>query len=356
MEKIITYEDIPRSIGQSIYYRMETNPTLYVSLIKHGYRIVNRINEADDETIYVTGQRQVRDCFSAEEYLAKFDKKFLSALGERQIEKPRTKKFTYEDLVNGNYKLPFVFKNNKAHGGCEKFLIATELDYEQLIKACNHMLIIQRERRFVNEILRSCNRSAMPRGYEEFVEGNYSIQEFVETPTKYCTSVRLLTSSSDDLLCGVLKYNLPGEEKGKMSLLGYLLREVYPLGTKSIQSNTLRGGRNIIIDSNDCSREEREILGMHKLTSDQFHNVVEASRQVHSRFKTELGILCGFDYIYDRNKEKWYLLEYHGKPMVGDYAVACGLPYNHKPDIISADGLVRATALSLTLRKQRHTK
>ena len=180
-------------------------------------------------------------------------------------------------------------------------------------------------------------------------EGSRSMSELLKTNTS-------LTEL--DLSCNWLNvsYSLPRKEKDNISLLGYLLREAYPLSTKSIQSNTLRGGRNIVIDNEDCSNEEKEILGKHKLTSEQFHNVVEASKMAHSRFKTELGILCGFDYIYDQEKDKWYLLEYHGKPMVGDYAVACGLPYEHGPDRISADGIVRATALSLTLRKQKHSK
>ena len=67
---------------------------------------------------------------------------YLSELRERRIEKPRTRKFSYQDLINGEYKLPFVFKNEKAHGGCEKFLIATEHDYEQLIKACNYKSLV----------------------------------------------------------------------------------------------------------------------------------------------------------------------------------------------------------------------
>ncbi len=337
MEKIISYSDLPDGDGQKIHLRMETDPTLYLELFKKGYRIINTINEADESTIYVTGKRQVRGCFNTEEYLAKFDEKFLSALKERNVTIPITRKFSYKDLINGDYKLPFVFKNEKAHGGTEKFLISTAQDYKQLIRAINDMILFKR------------------RESKLFTEEDYSIQEFIETPTKYCTSVRLLTSSSNDLLCVVLKYNLPtkAEGKGNTSLLEILLREVYPLSTKSIQSNTLRGGNNIIIDEEGCSRDEREILDRHNLTSEQFQNVVDASKLAHSSFKSELGILCGFDYIYDQHKDKWYLLEYHSKPMVGDYAVACGLPYIDKNDRISADGKVRATALALTLKKQR---
>ena len=64
-----------------------------------------------------------------------------------------------------------------------------------------------------------------------------------------------------------------------------------------------------------------------------------------------MGIICGFDYIYDQEKENWFLLEYHSRPMVGDYSKRQGINYDTKEDRITAEGRVRATALSLTLKK-----
>ena len=37
-------------------------------------------------------------------------------------------------LIEHKYKLPFVFKNENANGGKEKFLISTEEDYESRVR------------------------------------------------------------------------------------------------------------------------------------------------------------------------------------------------------------------------------
>ena len=44
MEKIITYDELPKSNGQSIYLRMETDPRLYVTLLSKGYKVINNIS------------------------------------------------------------------------------------------------------------------------------------------------------------------------------------------------------------------------------------------------------------------------------------------------------------------------
>ena len=45
MERIISYDELPKSTGQSIYLRMETDPKLYLTLLRNGYKIVNNIIE-----------------------------------------------------------------------------------------------------------------------------------------------------------------------------------------------------------------------------------------------------------------------------------------------------------------------
>ena len=134
---------------------------------------------------------------------------------------------------------------------------------------------------------------------------------------------------------------------------GYLLSEIYPLSTKSIVSNTLSGGSNILIGSNNYTSLEKEILNKHNTESEQFNELLTASKDVHKEFKSVLGIICGFDYIYDENKKKWFLLEYHSIPMVGDYSKRQNIKYETSEDRITAEGRVRATALSLVLKKTR---
>ena len=343
MERIIHYEELPRSKGQSIYLRMETDPKLYVTLMTKGYKIVNHINQADNKTIFVTGKRQAYEASTREDYISKIEQKIQDSLQLKGITKPKTVPFSFEDLMAHKYQVPFVFKNENQNGGREKFLIATEKDYENLMNTCNFLL---------KEDLVALNNNDIRYfiDYKKYLESGFTIQEYVDTPTEYNTTIRLLTSSAKQLLYGSLKYNKQEPLKDETTLIGYLLHHKYPLSTKSIVSNTLSGGENILLGEKEYSKEEQEILEKHNISSDNFQNLIQTTEEIHDEFQKELGIICGFDYIYDKEKDKWFLLEEHSRPMVGDYSKRQGLAYTTHEDRLIADGRVRATSLSLHLK------
>ena len=85
----------------------------------------------------------------------------------------------------------------------------------------------------------------------------------------------------------------------------------------------------------------------------KFESLVETTKAAHREFNSELGIICGFDYIYDYEKNQWYLLEYHSRPMLGDYSKRQGIAYGTKEERLEAEGRIRATALTKTLKKTR---
>ena len=347
MERIIDYEEIPSSKGESIYIRLETDPKLYLTLLNKGYRLVSNIMGADSKTIYVTGKRQAYGFNNTLEYKKEVAKDIEKVLSGHNITKPKTYNFNYNSLINYKYRLPFVLKNENRNGGKEKFLIRTEKDYENVIKACTFLI-----NRNVMEILSQNNTDSRYNiDYEDYLKANFTIQEYIETPSIYNTTVRLLTTPSNDLLYGSLKYKERDDYQDHTSLLGYLLKEVYPISTKSIVSNTISGGNNILLGENYYKEFEHNLLSYHNIDGENFYNLVESTKAVHSSFKSELGIICGFDYIYDINKEKWFLLEYHERPMLGDYSKRQGLSYNTKEDRMMAEGRIRATALTLTLKK-----
>ena len=345
MERIISYDELPRSSGQSIYLRMETDPKLYVTLLSKGYRVINNITQANESTIYVTGRRQDTKCSSNDEYRNTVDTNIQTTLKEKGIVKPNTTNFSYSDLINYKYQIPFVLKNENQNGGREKFLINTEEDYESLISAC--IFLITRKIPNNSSDLRECIN------YDKYLNLNFTVQEYIPTPTNYNTTVRVLTSSSNDLLYAALKYKQPDKQKDDTTLLGYLLSEVFPLSTKSIVSNTLSGGKNILLGESNYLDFEERLLKEHNINSSQFSNLLKATKDVHEEYKSELGIICGFDYIYDAEREKWFLLEYHSRPMVGDYSKRQGINYRSNEDRLTAEGRVRATALGLTLKKTR---
>ena len=346
MKRIISYDEIPKSIGQSVYLRMESDPKLYMNLMYKGYTIVNDIRDTESSTIYLTGRRQDYVCKTTLEYKNMVDKKIQGLLSENDIVKPKTEKFSYQDLVDYKYKIPFVLKNENQNGGREKFLIANEEDYEKLIDACTFLI----KGKLVSERNTDLKYKI---DYDKYLDTNFSVQDYIETPSKFNTTVRLLTSSSNDLLYAALKYNTKEEYIDDTTLLGYLLSSKYKLSSKSIVSNTLSGGKNLLIGEYNYKENARRLLDAHNIDSDQFKNVVKTSQDIHEELKSELGILCGFDYIYDKNKQKWFLLEYHSRPMVGDYSRRQDIPYETNSDRLTADGRVRATGLVLTLMKRK---
>ncbi len=345
MERIIDYNELPRSKGQSIYFRMETDPKLYISLMSKGYKIINHISDSDKSTIYLTGRRQDRNCNSFDEYKNIVDNNIQNTLKENGIVKPNTYKFSIKDLINYKYKIPFVLKNENQNGGREKFLINTEEDYENLLLACT-FLINKKRNNNSTDIREQID-------YNKYLNLNFTVQEYIPTPSKYNTTVRILTSSSNDLLYAALKYKEPNKCIDDTTLLGYLLGNIFPLSTKSIVSNTLSGGKNILIGEDNYIDFEESLLKEHDIDTDQFINLLDISKKVHNKYESELGIICGFDYIYDKDKEKWFLLEYHSRPMVGDYSKRQNISYESKEDKVTAEGRVRATALNLKLQKTR---
>lgn len=347
MERIISYDELPFSYGDSVYFRMETDPKLYLTLISKGYKVVKDIRDADESTIFITGRRQDYFCQNYEEYRRLINGSIQKSFGNNGITKPKTVKFSYNDLINYKYQLPFVLKNENQNGGREKFLISTEDDYNNLIKACRYLLD-----RHQMELAHDSEDLKYQIDYDKYLDLNFNVQEYIPTPSKYNTTVRVLTTPGNIVLYAALKYNESSKYIDDTTLLGYLLSEVYPISTKSIVSNTLSGGSNILLGENNYSKFEASLLDAHNINSQQFEELLNTSESIHATYNSELGIICGFDYIYDENRNKWFLLEYHSRPMVGDYSKRQGINYITKDDRMVAEGRVRATALSL-VRKNR---
>ncbi len=349
MERIVDYRELPNSNGQSIYFRMETDPKLYMTLLMKGYKVINNIKDSTKDTIYVTGRRQDYTCKDFEEYKALVDSKIQESLKEDNIVKPKLTRFSFDDLLNHKYKIPFVLKNENQNGGREKFLIETEEDYQNLIDACFFLM----EKNLFNTTPEALSDEKFKIDYDKYLNMNFIVQEYIETPTKFNTTVRLLTSPSGDLLYASLKYKEPEDYKDDTSLLGYLLSEVYPISTRSIVSNTLSGGKNLLLGENSYKKHDKKLLDSHNIKSSKFDDLVNSSLKTHKKYQEELGIICGYDYIYNVEDDKWYLLEYHSRPMVGDYSKRQSIPYYTKEEKLSAEGRVRATALTLSLKNNR---
>ena len=344
MERIISYEELPYNKDMSVYFRMETDPKLYIYLMKNGYKIVNNIIDADNSTIFITGRRQDYESTNGKEYKKIINKGIENTFSKNGITKPVTTNFNYKDLLEHKYRVPFVLKNENQNGGREKFLINTEEDYEKLISACDAL---------INKFLLSRSLKYDKKfniDYYKYLVDNFTVQEYIKTPSNYNTTVRLLTTPSNNLLYSSLKYNKQTNYKDDTTLLGYILNEVFPLSTKSIVSNTLSGGNNILLGENNYSSFDTKLLKLHGINSDNFIKLVDTTKKLHYKYRKELGIICGFDFIYNVNDNKWYLLEYHSRPMLGDYSKRQNIKYNTNEERLTVEGRVRATALRLSLK------
>ena len=349
MKRIITYEELPQGNGQKVYLRLNnTDPSFYLELLKKRYRIVNRIKDTDEDTIYIRWLDQAYLHEDQKMHREQVNKTIAETLEQRGIRKPKTLPFTYEDLIEHKYQVPFVLKNINESCGREKFLIATEEDYENLIQACDFLL----DSSLKYLINKNPDEAKVKINYDDYLHMNFFVQQYITTPTEYNTSMRVLTSSSNDLMYASLKYNPPRRCQDNTTLLGYLLEHVYPLSTNTIVSNTMSGGKNVILEENSYTQFERSLLENHNLTSERFENLVEASLNVHTTLKKDIGCLCSFDYIYSAEENKWYVLEYHMKSMFNEYAARWSIPYQTKEERIAASGRVRATSLALTMQKK----
>ncbi len=341
VERVIRYEDIPYGNGQTVYIRAETDPFLHLKLSMKGYRIISDISRADENTLFITGQRQVGDPSFQRDYQNVVD--VLSS--EYSINKPHTEYVNGLKLISRGYKLPFVFKNESINGGKEKFLIATEEDYDKLISmylGINYFSFVRTEDFLYHS-----------RDYRHYIDRHFVIQEYVNTPSVYNTSLRVLTSSSGEVMYSALKYKEPVVSNECTSLISYWLTIMDPLSTKSIVSNTLSGGSNVLIGAGRYTPLEERLLADHSIGNEEFNRVMQAASQAHVACRTELGNICGFDFIFDNVKKIWHLLEYHEKPMVGDYVRRQDISYKTKGEHLVADGLVRATSLVLELKRKK---
>ena len=122
MQRIINYSEIPESEGETIYIKMdEVDPKLYLTLMAKRYRLVSDIRKADESTIYLNGQRQISGVSGRKAYIEKVNDEMQYLFHNKDINKPRTVRFSFIDLLNFEYKIPFVLKYCRRihrHGLC----------------------------------------------------------------------------------------------------------------------------------------------------------------------------------------------------------------------------------------------
>ena len=370
-------DDLPKGNGQTIYIalnsligidfsllcyedytiRVKTDPNsihallykeysdAFMRLSELGYKIIIDSSEIDENTFFFTPCIESYLDMSVKEYHKRLDKNIKGALLMHGINKPDT--FSFDILSQDCISLlPFVIKNAVMHGGSSKYLISSEQQLKKL-------------KEFLEKY-----------GLEAFFSKFMVIQKYVETPTEYNTSLRILVSSSGDILYAALKYAEvkevgSGNFDDNSDMFDYYLlnkNSPYFLGGKTIASNTLAGGNNILLEESGYSELERQILIAHGIDPDNSlvpEEIRLACQEVMKNCGKELGAICGMDFIYDVKTGKWKYLEQHEYPMLHSYAMKYQLP--HTPTEFRSDGdvvldlIARMHSLSMAMKKKENS-
>lgn len=364
----------------------QNNPVydVYKDMFKYfydmGYKIVTDSKMAGDDSFFFTPCLDKHVNATREEYVLKKEKKINSYLLIEGITKPLTVSFPIDSFPSLLPPLPFVLKNEESQGGMEKFLIKTTEQIEILRRFYDEINTYAREKSIERvkqqwsyyKDLEFGENGHSNRGvsiqfvdYKKEFHKNMVLQEYINTPTKYNTSLRVLTSSSGDILCSSLKYSdvVVGEGKKYYGLFDRFLSDSsspYYLGSESIVSNTVAGGESILLGRDNYSMIEQEILAAHGIdphNADVPEDVMRACCNIAINCSREIGAIYGMDFIFDEKLGQWKYLEGHEYPMLYSYAEKYNLPYDdNSEDFYSTNQLldidVRLQALALTMKKR----
>ncbi len=347
-------------------------------LYEHGYKVETDSSNVDNDAFFFTPCLDKHINKTKEEYKYKKDKKIAFFLKCSGIFEPFSVSFPENSFPKVIPNFPFVLKNETNQGGKEKFIIRTKKQLEILKKFYYEVDDYSRKKRIEKakeqypELEFDENGYSNKGGicinfvnYKKEFHKNMRMQKFVKTPTKYYTSLRVLISSSLDILSASLKYSKPSlNYTEKYGLFDEFLSDStspYYLGNESIISNTVAGGNSILIGKNNYSKLEKELLLAHNLDSKNPiipKEIEKSCIDIAKNCKREIGAICGIDFIYDDDEKKWKYLEEHEYPMLYSYAEKYNYQYNSNLiDFYQKQMLIdmkaRLHSLNLYMQKQK---
>lgn len=374
----IVMPNIPINKSNPVY---EAYKEMFKCLHENGYKVVTDSSAVSNDAFFFTPCLDKHVNNTKEDYDNKKKNKIYHYLMSEGIFEPLSISFPPDSFPEMLPPLPFVLKNEESQGGEEKFIIKTP---EQLaiLKKFYDEIYFYAKQRSIESAKRSWScfpdlefdeNGKSNRGisiyfvdYKKIFHQSMRIQKFIKTPTVYNTSLRVLTSSSGDILAASLKY-----AKSSMQTAGkyyglfdtYLSdpKSPYFIGNESIVSNTISGGNSILLGKRSYSELEQEILLAHGIAPNNAfvpQDVKKACINVAVNCSREVGAICGMDFIYDDEEKAWKYLEEHEYPMLYSYAEKYNLPYNPVADDFYTtnqllDIRIRLHALALTMQKKQ---
>ncbi len=350
-----------------------------------GYQVITDASKTSEDTFFFTPSCDKHLNANIEEYKEKKQEKIIASLECTEVHEPKTIRFNPDSLPEEMLPLPFVLKNIEAQGGTDKILIETpkqlaifkkfyneinEYSFKETIEIARKNYNLGPEVVFYEDGSSNAAFGIGRINYKERFYEDFVMQEYIKTPGIYNTSLRVLTSSSNDILCASLKYcrSMPKSNKHYGLVDRYLCENNNPyyLNSRNIISNTVAGGNSIILNSRNYSKKEKAILKSHEIDPDKPvvpESVVEASLSIATNAAREIGAISGMDFIYDSTSKSWKYLEQQEFPMMYTYCQVYNLPYvetladpNDYDEFIPvqrrADIDSRLRALSLAMQKK----
>ncbi len=372
----INLPDIPISQSNPAY---EALKEMFKSLFENDYKVVTDSSIVGNDAFFFTPCLDKHVNKTKEDYSSKKKNKINFHLNSEEIKEPFSVSFPVDSFPEILPTLPFVLKNEKSQGGIEKFILKTPEQIILLKKFYNEINSYDRQK-VIEELkyrFSFCNNlefdeNGIPNIGIDFVDykkefhRSMRIQKFIKTPTRYNTSLRVLISSTGDVLVSSLKYSEPTtntKEKYYGLFDKYLSDPSSPyfLGNESIVSNTIAGGNSILLEKSDYSNLEKEILLAHDIDPNNAvvpQPIMRACINIACNCSREIGAICGLDFIYDDETKTWKYLEEHEYPMLNSYAEKYNLPYdtNAKDFYLThqlLDLRARLHALILTIHKKQ---
>lgn len=379
------FYNIPNGNGQKIYVDMRWMPEKLISYLNEKcYDIITDSSLATDDIFFLTPCLDEHINSKKEEYVAKKMRKIRTCFIGESVSEPKTITFPKDHFPQNILPLPFVLKNLEENGGYEKFILRTPEQLETLKRFYEEINDYDFERRseganekwkclgekiiFDRKTGRSNTAISMwIYDYKEIFNEQMVIQEYIATPTEYNTSMRILTSSTGDILGASLKYMQPSSPDQSKRYHGFFDTYLsdpsspYYLGNESIISNTVAGGNSILLGKKSYSKLEQEVLQAHDidpLNAEVPESVSRVAKIIASTCHREIGAISGMDFIYDKNTKTWKFLEQHEFPMLTTYAEEYNItiPTDNIEEYVfhrELDVNVRLHALSLFMAKKK---
>lgn len=297
-----------------------------------GHTIITNRDEIDEDTIclIMNCDALVKDPETIGEVMEAFHKKIAQSAGPNfhfPISVPIEEYFA-------NPFFPAVFKNELQNGGKDKFLISTP-EQVGIIK------YFYEQNKGDKNVLEAFN--------------NCIIQQFIETPTKYATYMRVLANGAGEVMGANLKCSRTDFEKSELKSDFERIfldpNSKYYLNTTKM-FNYYSGGLEIGLSQPKYSSDKRDILIAHGFDMDNVRlpdEVADVVKNIMRNCNQEVGVMCGIDFILNAADGHWYYLENQAFPAIEEWAKPKGItiPGNHK-----LSGYIRYNEIELQAREE----